>query len=90
MKIRFAAVLSRSRIQQRRRNSVFPKPFSGQTPSLGYFAVLSIKRLFMLDSSSEVQLEHGGVPTSPPCLMITMFHGENSVLHSMQTTYLRV
>jgi hypothetical protein len=28
--------------------------------------------------------------TSPPSLLITMFHGENSVLHSVHTTYLRV
>jgi hypothetical protein len=36
------------------------------------------------------QLEHGGLPTSPPYLMITMFHGENSVLHSVHITYLWV
>jgi hypothetical protein len=41
-------------------------------------------------SSSEAQLEHGGLPTSPPCLMITMSHGVNSVLPSMHITYLRV
>jgi hypothetical protein len=44
----------------------------------------------MLRSSSEAQLDHGGLPTSPPCLMITMFHGENSVLSSVHITYLRV
>jgi hypothetical protein len=43
-----------------------------------------------LCSSSEVQLEHGGLPTSPPYLMITMFHGVNSVLPFVHTTYLRV
>jgi hypothetical protein len=43
----------------------------------------------MQRSSLEVQLEHGGLPTSPPCLMITMFHGVNSVLPTMHTTYLR-
>jgi hypothetical protein len=37
-----------------------------------------------------MQLEHGGLPTSPPCLMITMFHGENFILPSVHTTYLRV
>jgi hypothetical protein len=36
------------------------------------------------------QLEHGGLPTSPPYLMITMSHGVNSVLPSVHTTYLRV
>jgi hypothetical protein len=41
-------------------------------------------------SSSEAQLEHGGLPTSPPCLMITMSHGVNLVLPSMHITYLRV
>jgi hypothetical protein len=35
-------------------------------------------------------LENGGLPTSPPCLMITMFHGVNSVLPFVHTTYLRV
>jgi hypothetical protein len=35
-------------------------------------------------------LEHGGLPTSPPYLMITMSHGVNSVLPSVHTTYLRV
>jgi hypothetical protein len=41
-------------------------------------------------SSSEAQLEHGGLPTSPPCLMITMSHGVNLVLPSMHITYLGV
>jgi hypothetical protein len=36
------------------------------------------------------QLEHGVLPTSPPYLMITMFHGVNSILPSMHITYLRV
>jgi hypothetical protein len=61
-----------------------------QSPCLGYFIVQSIKRLCMLCSSSEVQLEHDGLPTSPPYLMITMLHGVNSVLPSVHTTYLRV
>jgi hypothetical protein len=58
--------------------------------SLDYFTVQSIKRLHTLCSRSEVQLEHGGLPTSPPYLMITMFHGVNSILPSVHTTYLRV
>jgi hypothetical protein len=37
-----------------------------------------------------VQLEHGGLPTSPPYLMITMFHEMNSVLPSVHITYLWV
>jgi hypothetical protein len=36
------------------------------------------------------QLEHGGLPTSPPYLMITMFHGVNSVLPFVHITYLWV
>jgi hypothetical protein len=36
------------------------------------------------------QLEHGGLPTSPHYLMITMFHGMNSVLPSVHISYLRV
>jgi hypothetical protein len=44
----------------------------------------------MLRSSSEAQLEHGGLPTLPPYLMIIVFHGENSVLHSVHITYLQV
>jgi hypothetical protein len=32
----------------------------------------------------------GGLPTSPPCLKITMFHGVNSILPSVHITYLRV
>jgi hypothetical protein len=36
------------------------------------------------------QLREGGLPTSPPCMMITMFHGVNSILSSVHTTYLRV
>jgi hypothetical protein len=51
-----------------------------QSLSLDYFTAQSIKRLYMLHSSSEAQLEHSGLPTSPPYLMITMFHGVNSVL----------
>jgi hypothetical protein len=61
-----------------------------QSPSLGYFTVQSIKRLCTLRSSSEAQLEHGGLPTSPPYQMITMFHELNFVLPSLNITYLRV
>jgi hypothetical protein len=61
-----------------------------QSPSLGYFTVRSIKRLYTQHNSLEVQLEHGGLPTSPPYLMITMFPSVNSVLPSVHTTYLRV
>jgi hypothetical protein len=61
-----------------------------QSSSLDYFTVQSIKRLCTQRISLEVQLEHGGLPTSPPCLMITMFHGVNSVLPSVHTTYLQV
>jgi hypothetical protein len=50
----------------------------------------SIKRLYMQHSSLGVQLEHGGLPTPPPCLLITMFPGKNSVLHFVHITYLRV
>jgi hypothetical protein len=39
---------------------------------------------------SAFQMEHGGLPTSPPRLMIPMFHGENFVLHSVHITYLRI
>jgi hypothetical protein len=63
---------------------------ASRSPSLDYFAVQSIKRLCTQHNSLEVQLEHGGLPTSPPYLMITMFHGENSVLPSVHTTYLQV
>jgi hypothetical protein len=35
-------------------------------------------------------LEHGGLPTSPPYLMITMFHGVYYVLPSVHITYLWV
>jgi hypothetical protein len=69
------------------------EPDSWSTPqslSLGYFTVQSIKRLYTLCSSSEAQLERGGHPTSPPYLMITMFHGVNSVLPFMHITYLWV
>jgi hypothetical protein len=61
-----------------------------RSPSLDYFTAQSIKRLCTQCSSLDVQLEHGGVPTSPPYLRITMFHGVNSVLPSMHITYLRV
>jgi hypothetical protein len=44
----------------------------------------------MLRSSSEAQLEHGGLPTSPPYLLITMSHGVNSVLPSVHIIYLWV
>jgi hypothetical protein len=37
-----------------------------------------------------VQLEHVGLPTSPPYLLITMFHGVNSIPPSMHITYLWV
>jgi hypothetical protein len=43
-----------------------------------------------LRSSSEAQLEHGGLPTSPPYLLITMFHEVNFVLPFVLITYLRV
>jgi hypothetical protein len=61
-----------------------------RSPSLDYSTVQSTKRLCTQHSSLEVQLEHGGLATSPPCLMITMFHGVNSVLPSVHTTYLWV
>jgi hypothetical protein len=46
-----------------------------QNPCLDYFTVQSIKRLCMQRSNSEAQLEAGGLPTSPPYLLITMSHG---------------
>jgi hypothetical protein len=73
-----------------------PTPYrqtAGSAPrslSLGYFIVQSIKRLCTLCSSLEVHLEYGGLPTSPTYLMITMFHGMNSVLPSVHITYLQV
>jgi hypothetical protein len=60
------------------------------SPSLDYSTVQSIERLCTQRSSLEVQLEHGGLPTSPPYQMITLFHGVNSVLPSVHTTYLWV
>jgi hypothetical protein len=49
----------------------------------------------MLHSNSEAQLEHGGLPTSPPCLMITMFrtafcahHLSAGLLHSKLKEFL--
>jgi hypothetical protein len=46
------------------------------------------KRLCTLRNSLEVQLEHGGLPTSPPYLFITMLHGMTSVLSSVHITHL--
>jgi hypothetical protein len=54
------------------------------------FTVQSIKRLCMQCSSLEVQLEHGGLPISPPYLRITMFHRANFILPSVHITYLWV
>jgi hypothetical protein len=36
------------------------------------------------------QLEHCGLPTLPPYMMITMLHGMNFVLSSMHISYVRV
>jgi hypothetical protein len=44
----------------------------------------------MQHSSSEAQLELGGLPTLPPYLMITMFHGVNYVEPFVHITYLWV
>jgi hypothetical protein len=57
---------------------------------LGYFTVQSNKRLYTQRSSSEAQLEPGGLHTSPSYLVITKFHGASFVLPSMHTTYLQV
>jgi hypothetical protein len=59
-----------------------------QSLSLGYFTVQSIKRLCRQCSNSEAQPEHGGLPTLPPYLLVTMFHGVRSVLLSAHITYL--
>jgi hypothetical protein len=61
-----------------------------QSLSLGYFTVQSFKRLCTPHSSSEAHMEHGGLPTSPPYLLITMFYGVNSVLSSAHITYPQV
>jgi hypothetical protein len=61
-----------------------------RSQSLDYFTIQNIKRLSTLRNSLGVQLEHGGLPTPPPCLLITIFHGENFVLHFVHITYLRV
>jgi hypothetical protein len=58
-----------------------------RSQSLGYCTVQSIKRLCTQHISLGVQLEHGGLLTPPPCLLITMFPGKNSVLHFMHITY---
>jgi hypothetical protein len=39
-------------------------------------------------SNLEAQLEHGGPSTSPPYMLITMFHGVNSIPPFMHITYL--
>jgi hypothetical protein len=54
-----------------------------QSPCSGYSTVQSITRLYMQHSNFEAQLEPGGLPTSPPYLLITMFRGMSSVLLSM-------
>jgi hypothetical protein len=64
--------------------------FAPESPNLGYFTVQSIRRLCMQHSNLEAQLEPGGLPTSPPYLLITMFHGASSVLPSALTIYLWV
>jgi hypothetical protein len=61
-----------------------------QSPSSGYFTVWSFRKLCMLHNKCEAQLEPGGLPTLPPYLLITVFHGVSSVLHSLLITYLRV
>jgi hypothetical protein len=53
--------------------------FAPQSPYLGYFTVQSIRRLCTQHSNSEAKLEPGGLPTSPPYLLITMFHGVSFV-----------
>jgi hypothetical protein len=61
-----------------------------RSPSSGYSTVQSIKRLCTWCNSSEAQLEPGGLPTSPPYLLIAMFHWISFVLLSTHFTYLRV
>jgi hypothetical protein len=61
-----------------------------RSPSLGYFTVQSIKRLCTQHNNSEARLEHGGPPTSPPYLLITMFHWVNFVPPFVHITYLWV
>jgi hypothetical protein len=61
-----------------------------RSQSLDYCTVQSIKRLCTQHNSLGVQLEHGWLPTSPPCLLITRFPGDNSILHFVHITYLRV
>jgi hypothetical protein len=61
-----------------------------RSPSLGYFTVQNIKILCTSRSSSEAQLEHGGLPISPSYLLITMFHGVNSILSFVHIIYLWV
>jgi hypothetical protein len=61
-----------------------------QSPSSSYSTVQSIKRLHMQHNNFEAQLEPGGLPTSPPYLLITMSHGMSSVLLSAHITYLQV
>jgi hypothetical protein len=59
------------------------------SPSSSYFTIRSIQILCTHHSNSEAQLEPGGLPTSPPYLLVTMFHGVSSVLPSAHITYLR-
>jgi hypothetical protein len=60
------------------------------SPSLGYSTIKGIRRLCMQYSNFEAQLEPGGLLTSPPYLLITMFHGMSSTLLFTHITYLRV
>jgi hypothetical protein len=60
------------------------------SPRSGYCTVQSMKRLCMQHNNFEAQLEPGGLLTSPPYLLITMFHGMSSVLLSSHITYLWV
>jgi hypothetical protein len=48
------------------------------------------QKTMYVGSSLEAHLEHGGLPSSPPYLLTTMFHGMTSVLPSVHINYLRV
>jgi hypothetical protein len=61
-----------------------------QSPSLDYFIVQSIKRLYTQHNNSKAQLEPGGLPTVLPYLLITTSHGVSSIMLSMLITFLWV